>query len=317
MLFLSCPLLLLLGGVQIAQLLEWAVTLPSEQSEILVRGIGLIILPLFSFALVSALVATRYVRYSTASVFQTRLLGMRNRQTYNEDLVRLIADNRPGSTMIMDGEKRLWFVNSKAAACINVPAQQVIGLPFEKTFPESEVLRITALLQQQRQTGQAVESIDKVNAEGTTRYIQTHIIPLPDAANMIGAVMVNQDDITSLLVDREARERMFRQVIDTLVAIVDRRDPFAAGHSAHVGQISRALAEQMQLDAGQVETAEIAGLLMNFGKVLVPREILVKTGILSPEELKQVHQGLLTSADILALIGFSQPVVPTLRQALE
>ncbi len=317
LLFLSCPLLLLLGGVQIAQLLEWAATLPPAQSAELVQGLGLTLLPIFAFALVSALVATRYVRYNTSSSLQTRMQGIQNRQNYHEDLVRLIADNRPGATMIIDSEKRLWFVNNKAASHINIPAQKVIGLPFEKTFPESEVLRLTALLQQHRQTGQTVESIDKVTADGVTRYIQTHIIPLPDVANMTGAVMINQDDVTNFLVEREARERMFRQVIDTLVAIVDRRDPYAAGHSARVGQIARALAEQLRLDAGQVETAEIAGQLMNFGKVLVPRAILVKTGVLSSDELKQVHESLLSSADILALIGFSQPVVPTLRQAQE
>ncbi len=317
LLFLSCPLLLLLGGVQVAQLLNWAAALPSEQSAALAQGIALVILPLFAFALAVALVAVRYVRHHTTSAFHMRATGMSNRQNYHEDLVRLIADNRPGATIIIDGEKRLWFANNKAAAHINIPATDVIGLPFEKTFPESFVLRLASLLQQQRQRGTAVEAIDKVNIDGAARYIQTHVIPLPDVANMTGAVMINQDDITNLLVEREARERMFRQVIDTLVAVVDRRDPFAAGHSARVGQIARALAEQMRLDPVQVETAEIAGLLMNFGKVLVPRDILVKTGSLTPEELKQVHASLLSSADILALIGFSQPVVPTLRQIQE
>ena len=73
----------------------------------------------------------------------------------------------------------------------------------------------------------------------------------------------------------------------------------------------------MELSADLRETAEIAGLLMNFGKVLVPREILTKTTALSPEELKQVRESILTSADILSLIGFSLPVVPTLRQVQE
>lgn len=316
LLFLSCPLLLLLGGIQIAVLLKWAGDLPDIQNENLVRGLAMAILPLFMFALVSALVAVRYVRATTAVLFQSRFTGT-GRQNYHEDLVRLIADNRPGATMIIDSEKRLWFVNSKAAANIDVLPQNVIGLPFEKTFPETEVRRINSLLQKQRLTGQEVMSVDEVREGDTTRYIQTQIVPLPDIAKMIGAVMVSQDDITNLLVEREARERMFRQVIDTLVAVVDRRDPFAAGHSARVGQIARALAVQLGLDKNEVETAEISGQLMNFGKVLVPREILVKTAALSPDELKQVHQSLLSSADILALIGFSQPVVPTLRQALE
>ena len=41
---------------------------------------------------------------------------------------------------------------------------------------------------------------------------------------------------------------------------------------------------------------------MNFGKVLVPREILTKTTALTPEELQRVRDSILTSADILSII---------------
>ena len=317
LLLLSCPLLLLLNATAMVRLFDWVSGLPGIESQALILALGFVILPLLIFALVAALVAVRYVRYHTAAAYRTQISGLTNRQNYHQDLVRLIADNRPGATIIIDAEHRLWFVNSQAAQRMNVPAADVTGRVFEKVFPESDVLRINALLQDMQHGGKPVDAISKISRDGKTCYVQTHLVPLPDITNMTGAVMINEDDITNLLVEREARERMFRQVIDTLVAIVDRRDPFASGHSARVGQIARALAEQLQLDQTQVETAEIAGLLMNFGKVLVPRDILVKTGVLSAEELKQVHDGLLSSADILALIGFSQPVVPTLRQALE
>jgi HD-GYP domain-containing protein (c-di-GMP phosphodiesterase class II) len=140
---------------------------------------------------------------------------------------------------------------------------------------------------------------------------------MADAADMHGCVLLREDDFTTLIVERERRERMLRQVIDTLVAVVDRRDPYAAGHSARVGQLSKAIAEEMGLDANLIEAAEIAGSLMNFGKVLVSRHILTKTTALTPDELQRVRDSILTSADILAIIGFEGPVVPTLRQVLE
>ncbi|MEJ0062941.1 MAG: HD domain-containing phosphohydrolase [Alphaproteobacteria bacterium] len=317
LLFLACPLFLVLSGLEIVDLFNWA----SQKSDIedgqLMQRLFLVVAPIFVFGLTAAIVAVRYVYYSSEASFHNQIAGLQNRQHYHQDLMRLIADHRPGKTLIIDGEDRLWFINSHAAKSVALPAGDIVGRPFEKTFPESDVLRILPLLQHVRQTGEPIDTISKVKEDGQTRFIKLHAVPMPSISNMINATMISEEDVTSLLVEREARERMFRQVIDTLVAVVDRRDPFAAGHSVRVGQIARAVAEQLQLDAVQVETAEIAGLLMNFGKVLVPRAILTKTTALSPDELKQVRESLLTSSDILALIGFSQPVVPTLRQVME
>ncbi len=284
----------------------------------LLEGLFLAVLPMLLFALTASALAIHYMRQRIINASQNAIAGLRNRQNYQQDFIRIIADNRPGSTMIVDGEGRLWFVNAQAAALIKMPPQQAVGLAFDKTFPEVDVLRLLPLIRDCRERGDVVEKVNKATRQdGTVHYIKSQVLPLPATSNMHNAVMINEDDITNLLVEREARERMFRQVIDTLVAVVDRRDPFAAGHSARVGQIAKAIAVEMQLGAAQIETAEIAGLLMNFGKVLVPREILTKAGALTQSELKQVHQSLLTSADILSLIGFAQPVVPTLRQVLE
>lgn len=313
---MSSPILLLLGGFGTFRLFEWASEHPNIDPHELTNGLLLAIIPILLFALLGSATAVNFVRRRASQETRKILDGLKNRQNYHQDFIRIIADNRPGATMIIDGEGRLWFVNAQAAESINIQPQNVVGLSFEKTFPEQDVLRLMPIIRQARGQGTVAEVITKVN-KGGTHYVKSQAIPLPMTANMHNAVMINEDDITNLLVEREAREQMFRQVIDTLVAVVDRRDPFAAGHSSRVGQIAKAIAVAMNLEIQQVETAEIAGLLMNFGKVLVPREILVKTTALSVEELQQVHQSLLTSADILALIGFSQPVVPTLRQVLE
>ena len=92
---------------------------------------------------------------------------------------------------------------------------------------------------------------------------------------------------------------------------------YASGHSQRVGQLSRALAEELVLSELEIETAETAGSLMNFGKMLVSRQILTKTVALTTEELQRVRDGIMTSADILSMIDFVGPVVPTLRQVLE
>lgn len=315
--FLASPVLLGLGGWGIFRLFFYASAQEIVDQKQIFAALNLATLPLLLFAFMASAIAVNYLRSREIARAEMELAGMKSRQRYHQDFIRMIADNRPGATLVLDGAGRLWFANTQAAQHAALSPQDMVGKPLEKALPEDDILRLMPLIRRARAEARTVEEINRVRRGMETHYVKSQIIPLPATANLQDAVMINEDDITNLLVEREARERMFRQVIDTLVAVVDRRDPYAAGHSVRVGQLARAIAEQLRLDGEQIETAEIAGLLMNFGKVLVPRAILVKATALSPDELKQVHDSLMASADILALIGFSQPVVPTLRQVLE
>ena len=71
----------------------------------------------------------------------------------------------------------------------------------------------------------------------------------------------------------------------------------------------------MNLGDREIGTAETAGSLLNFGKVLVAPELLTKTGELSEADRAKVRQSVQTSAALLQGIDFDGPVVETLRQA--
>jgi len=280
--------------------------------------ISLVIVPLTLLLFMVALTARHreHVRLSTS--YQVRLDQVQQRLHYQEDLLGLMTDHHPGAITIFDEHNRYWFVNRSAAKSLGFDATDIIGKPAIKIIGHERTKRLEARLSAVRTSGKAIEAIDPiVDDQGQTRFIQSQYEILPPFSEIKEGVIVREDDLTALIVERERRENMLRQVIGTLVAVVDRRDPYAAGHSARVGQLARAIAEEMVLDEQQIEAAEIAGSLMNFGKVLVPREILTKTTALTPEELQRVRESILTSADILSIIGFAGPVVPTLRQVME
>jgi HD-GYP domain-containing protein (c-di-GMP phosphodiesterase class II) len=129
------------------------------------------------------------------------------------------------------------------------------------------------------------------------------------------SVLVVERDITEAVTERERRTRTLSQVVRTLVGVVDRRDPYAAGHSVKVAAIARAIAVEMDLSEREAETAEIAGNLLNFGKIFVAPDLLTKTGALTDDDRRQLRESLQTSAEVLAGIDFDGPVVETLRQA--
>jgi PAS domain S-box-containing protein len=280
--------------------------------------ICLVILPLLLFLFLSVTATQRFEHTRLSSGYQTRLDQVQKRLHHQEDLLQLIMNCHPESVTIFDRSNRYWFVNRFAAEALGSSAKDIIGKPPARVLGADKARRLEARLTEVQNSRRAIEAMEQVtDAKGRVRFIQIHYEAIEPSSGFPGGVMVREEDLTNLIVERERRETMLRQVIGTLVAVVDRRDPYAAGHSARVGQLARAIAEEMVLDEKLIETAEIAGSLMNFGKVLVPREILTKTSPLAPEELQRIRDSILTSADILSIIDFSGPVVATLRQVLE
>ncbi|MGF1610108.1 MAG: HD-GYP domain-containing protein, partial [Kiloniellales bacterium] len=75
--------------------------------------------------------------------------------------------------------------------------------------------------------------------------------------------------------------------------------------------------EEMGLDDADRETARSAGLLMNLGKILVPESLLTRSGSISDQERRQIHENLSATVELLDGVEFPGPVVETLRQAQE
>ncbi|MEG3617827.1 HD domain-containing phosphohydrolase [Magnetovibrio sp. PR-2] len=143
--------------------------------------------------------------------------------------------------------------------------------------------------------------------------IKSDHIPLRGDLDHEPGVLMILEDITELTRERRRSEKMLRQLIDTLVSVVDRRDPFSANHSSHVAEVARAIAEEMHLDEVTAKTVDIAGSLMNLGKIFIPAELLTKTGDLTPEERQTLMSSYLVSVDLLQDVTFEGPVVDTIR----
>lgn len=146
---------------------------------------------------------------------------------------------------------------------------------------------------------------------------KSDFIPLEEREEMPAGVLMVSQDITDSIRERERHERVLKQLVGALVSVVDRRDPYSANHSTRVGVVSRAIAEEMELPAIDVETAEIAGNLMNLGKITVPEEVLTKTDKLTDAEFDMIRESVFTSADLVKDIEFDGNVSQTLRSLQE
>jgi PAS domain S-box-containing protein len=238
-------------------------------------------------------------------------------QKYQEqsDLLQLVTDSQPTSIFILDKDDKYRFANRQAAKDAGIPAPEMLGKPIANVVGPAAAKRIIRLNHQAMEENRTVTEYGPVESSGKTRVIQSEHIPLKGTAGGVSGVLAVEDDITDFVTERERRARNLNQLVKTLVNVVDQRDPFAAQHSARVAQVARAVAKEMNLSDVETETAEIAGNLLNLGKILIPESVLAKTEGLTDAERGMIRNSIMTSAELIKGIEFDGPVVETLQQA--
>ena len=85
-----------------------------------------------------------------------------------------------------------------------------------------------------------------------------------------------------------------------LVAALDARDRYTAGHSAAVAVYARDIAERLGLSQADQQLAHLAGLLHDIGKVGLPAGILEKEGPLTLDERRAMEEHSVIGQRILA-----------------
>ena len=75
-----------------------------------------------------------------------------------------------------------------------------------------------------------------------------------------------------------------------LIATLDARDQYTAGHSAAVAIYARDIAKRMSLDEQQQELAHLCGLVHDIGKIGLPAGLLEKPGALTLDERREMQR---------------------------
>jgi putative nucleotidyltransferase with HDIG domain len=91
----------------------------------------------------------------------------------------------------------------------------------------------------------------------------------------------------------EVNQRLERANISfatALVATLDARDQYTAGHSAAVAIYSRDIAERMGLEEEEQRQAHLCGLVHDVGKIGLPAGLLEKPGALTLDERRQMQE---------------------------
>jgi len=123
------------------------------------------------------------------------------------------------------------------------------------------------------------------------------------AAQRLFAMYQDQRRLTVDLVGANSQlERANLSFATALVATLDARDRYTAGHSAAVAIYARDIVARMRLPEGQQQLAHLCGLVHDIGKIGLPAGLLEKPGALTLEERRQMEQHSAIGERILAKV---------------
>jgi putative nucleotidyltransferase with HDIG domain len=110
------------------------------------------------------------------------------------------------------------------------------------------------------------------------------------AAQRLFILYRQQRDTAEALVTANHRlEEVNLSFASALVATLDARDQYTAGHSAAVAVYARDIADQLGLPPDQQRLAYLCGLVHDIGKIGLPPGLLEKPGALDAEERRQME----------------------------
>ena len=108
----------------------------------------------------------------------------------------------------------------------------------------------------------------------------------------------------------EENRELFIGSIRMLAAAIDEKDPYTRGHSGRVAKYSTIIAQEMRLNAEDLDKLKIAALLHDVGKIGVDDRVLKKPGSLTPEEFEIMKTHTTKGANIMRPVSQLKDMLP-------
>jgi PAS domain S-box-containing protein len=106
-------------------------------------------------------------------------------------------------------------------------------------------------------------------------------------------------------------------MIDSMVRMVERHDPYTAGSSRRLAALAVALGREAGLDGERQHALRVAALLHDIGNIAVPATILSKPAPLTETELAIMRTHVDEGCQLLAEIDFGAPIADIIYQSHE
>ena len=246
-----------------------------------------------------------------------------------EEQYRLLANNMTDSVWLMDMNLKVTYISPSTEKLRGFSAQELMEMPPEKQVtPESLKLALEAFSRElpgiEADPGYSPKitlELEYCNKDGTTLWMESNFSIVRDQSGKAISILGEARDITDrrlaeekLVKSYESVKKTLDDAINTMVKIVELRDPYTAGHQQKVADLATAIASEMKFDDTRIELLRTAAIIHDIGKMYVPSDILSKPGKLSDIELGLIKTHSQSGYDIVKSMDFPCSVANTVLQ---
>lgn len=153
---------------------------------------------------------------------------------------------------------------------------------------------------------------------GSLKHIENHAVVLPGPQHRILGMI---RDISDRKQYERDHGRLAERQIQTLAAFaqnigwtVETRDPLAAGHQLRVSGLAQAIARELGLARDQTKGLLVASLIHDIGMIVVPEDVLAKSGRLTTDEREIIRTHPARGYELLRSVSFPWPVAEIVLQ---
>jgi len=112
----------------------------------------------------------------------------------------------------------------------------------------------------------------------------------------------------------EKAQKFLDGTVKALSSVVEKRDPYTAGHQKRVAQLAVALGKELGLNDEKLEALRMASLLHDIGKIHIGAEVLNKPTKLDKLEMSMIKTHSTVGYEILKSVDFPGPVAEIVLQ---
>jgi len=203
---------------------------------------------------------------------QRRLLG-----SINNTIEELIGLTDPNGNYV--------YANPALANFVNFPLQAINTKTDRDLFGDQTARQLADLDKKVVDTRQSANAILEIEINGETRILRIEKSRLLDDNMQFMGIVTVAGDITEYIQHQRKKEELGRKTISILVHMMENNDPYLAGHSQRMSELSLAIAGQMGLPSEIKQTLQTGANLSQIGKISIPTEIRTKESRLTDDEM--------------------------------
>ena len=246
-----------------------------------------------------------------------------------ESQYRWLSEHITDGVWLLDMNLKPTYQSPSMEKLTGFTHEELMELPFEKRVtPES--LKLAAELFFELMPRIMTDSdyypshtleLEYYRKDGTTLWTENKLSGIRDDNGNPLFILNEVRDVTErklaeekLLKSYESLQKTLNDALNTMVMMLEMRDPYTAGHQQRVADLATAIAREMKFEDTRIDQLRMAAIIHDIGKMYVPSDILSKPGRLSEIELSLIKTHPRYGYDIVKGMDFPCSVAKVVLQ---